>query len=118
MGTSAGRSGRSSRRCAYAPGMRPWSCLSPPAAVAGRSRGPAGCRDPSPALEAQLLGLLGDVLVVELRRLLGVDDPGAGLDAEVLQVGAFHRREEFERRGGLAAIEVGRYILGHLRHVG
>src|SRR4051795_1372060 len=71
-----------------------------------------------PTGQAELLGLLLDVLVVERGALGGVHLTGADLDADLLEVRALDRRLELQGRAHLARVEVGPGVLGHLRHVG
>src|SRR5665647_2300949 len=69
--------------------------------------GPAftGPHDPSPAREAELLGLLLDVIVVALRTISCTGDTGAHLDGDLLEVRALDRGDELQGRADVAVIE-------------
>src|SRR5829696_9931735 len=71
-----------------------------------------------PARQPELLGLLLDILVVELGALLPIHLTGAHLDADLLQRRALDRRLELQGRAGLASVDVGLGVLGDLRHLG
>src|SRR4051794_30851165 len=90
----------------------------PAAGRAGGERCPPGGRWSGPAGQAELLRLLLDVVVVELRALLGARLTGAHLDGDLLQVRALDRGEELQGRSGLAGLEVRLGVLGDLGDVG
>src|SRR4029450_9579017 len=68
-----------------------------------------------PALEADLLGLLLDVLVVERGPVRGRSQPGTDLDGDLLQGRALNRRRELERGRDLPSLHIGHHVLDRRR---
>src|SRR5262245_53254977 len=89
-------------------GPAPWSCSvrRTPTPVLGL-----------PAREVELLCLLLDVLVVQLRALVGRVDPGADGNGQLLELRALDWREELEGRGGQPCVDIRLHVLDGHGHV-